>query len=214
MCNDDDECDGYVIPKGTIVIGNSWWGLAIVHILVLIGSFLEGRPYTTLKYIRSLKNTIRIVGLSMGNSTPPRKIHPSQHLDMAAGQSSAPLVHPEIHWHHLQDLCRETFQRWIAVCHDIPYPFCLRYQSSCRRSSKYGTPETRGNIWNDVIREIIFLFCATNLFYHQVPCPVPVQNKATIWCCWNPLSAGLNLNEIVWFSNCEQLYNTIFNFPS
>lgn len=31
MCSEDDEYDGYFIPKGTVVLGNGWYFILLVH---------------------------------------------------------------------------------------------------------------------------------------------------------------------------------------
>ena len=59
MATEDDEYDGYFIPKGTVVIGASWYDFRICQKTLSIKKLCLGQFCTIPKYSRPPKNSSR-----------------------------------------------------------------------------------------------------------------------------------------------------------
>ena len=69
MATEDDEYDGYFIPKGTVVIGASWYVFRIYEKTVSVEKLSLGRFCTIPKYSRPPMNSSRSAILKTVKST-------------------------------------------------------------------------------------------------------------------------------------------------
>ena len=70
MSSNDDEYNGFYIPKGTIVIGNAWLVLRPLNPIFCLNYYYLGRYCTIVKFLTTLKNSFPNDILKMENSIP------------------------------------------------------------------------------------------------------------------------------------------------